>query len=151
MLWQIVFTVLGIAIVCASVAYRARKPKVDLLPALPAEPKHEHPDLMAHCSDEANIPVMEQVQANLGELYNDVNVDYGTITAKDLDKEQQEIFRLFDWSKTVKDDEIKSCYEAWLGYYDYQLEGAYKELPKVKQRRAWERTHTLPKMPEGKP
>lgn len=35
-LGQIVFTVLGIAIVCASVAYRARKPKVDLLPAPPA-------------------------------------------------------------------------------------------------------------------
>jgi hypothetical protein len=102
------------------------------------------PSSLASCKDEFEMEVYEKIHIH---EWNEVNGREAS--KKDLDNERVEIKRVFDWSKTIKDKDIRSCYESWLWYLDYQLDDAYRVLAAQEKRAAWLRTHSIPTPPNG--
>ena len=125
------------------------KPATDNSSTVQVVTEHMHPNpyLLLPCRDEINHAVMIQVQEYVG---NDLNwANSYEATPEAVSREQANIDRMFEWSKTVPDKTMASCYEGWLGYYQHQLNESIAERGKEQAQAQWAASHKLPNPPEA--
>jgi hypothetical protein len=99
-----------------------------------------------NCPDEADRAVMNKVMNSFPQY----NSAYGNVPRSYLNKERNDIERMFKWSQGIKDRTIRDCYESWLWYYDYELDDPYEAANKLKLQQRYEETHKIPSPPKSK-
>lgn len=105
--------------------------------------RSSRPSENAFCDEQISLEVVRAIHIK---TWNELTVHEGA-TMEDLDKERAEIQKVFVWSKTIKDPDVRSCYEAWLADDDENLRESYVELDGIQYLSRWKKTHHVPSYP----
>ena len=83
------------------------------------------PDILdGDCSDRVNHAVVEEVRRIIPHQFNSTNLEAAD---EQIEEEQRTIEKYYAWTRTLPDEEIRSCYIHWLGYYQCDLDNCRTE------------------------